>query len=111
MIIRKTEVDDAELVRLISLKSKAGAEVLYDRYAMVLLLVIIRIIPGKKEAEAVLEQTFIKVWNSFDHYIQQHGKLLPWMIVIARNLAKDAVMGKIISIRDGRQNLKKVKAN
>ncbi|MEB0260302.1 MULTISPECIES: sigma factor [unclassified Mucilaginibacter] len=96
MIIRKPGVDDAELVRLILLKSRAGAEVLYDRYAMVLLLVIIRIIPEKKEAEAVLEQTFIKVWNSFDVYIQQNGKLLPWMIVIARNLIKDTVKGKII---------------
>ncbi|MCO5937439.1 hypothetical protein NAF17_17965 [Mucilaginibacter sp. RB4R14] len=95
MIIRKPKVDDAELVRLISLKSRAGAEVLYDRYAMVLLLVIIRIVPEKKEAEAVLEQTFIKVWNSFDVYIRQNGKLLPWMIVIARNLIKDTINGKI----------------
>ncbi|MCO5951137.1 hypothetical protein [Mucilaginibacter flavidus] len=111
MIITKPGPNDAELIRLISLKSRTGAEFLYDRYAMVLLLVIIRIVPEKKEAVAVLEQTFIKIWNSFDLYIQQNGKLLPWMIVIARNLAKNAVMGKIISIRDGRQNLKKVKAN
>ena len=96
MIIRKPKVDDAELVRLISLKSRAGAEVLYDRYTMVLSLVIIRIVPGKKEAEAVLEQTFIKVWNSFNVYIRQNGKLLPWMIVIARNLIKDTINGKII---------------
>ncbi len=96
MIIRKPKVDDAELVRLISLKSRAGAEVLYDRYTMVLSLVIIRIVPEKKEAEAVLEQTFIKVWNSFDVYIRQNGKLLPWMIVIARNLIKDTINGKII---------------
>ena len=111
MMIIKPGVDDAELVRLISLKSRAGAEVLYDRYAMVLLLVIIRIVPGKKEAEGVLEQTYIKVWNSFDLYIQQNEKLLPWMIVIARNLAKDAVKGKIISSKNGSQNLKKIKAN
>lgn len=78
MIIRKPGVDDAELVRLISIKSRAGAEVLYDRYAMVLLLVIIRIVPGKKEAEGVLEQTYIKVRNSFDVYIQQNGKMLLW---------------------------------
>ena len=110
-MIIKPGVDDAELVRLISLKSRAGAEVLYDRCAKALMLVIIRIVPGKKEAEAVLEQTYIKVWNSFDHYIQQNEKLLPWMIVIARNLAKDSVKGKFISSKKVSQNLKKIKAN
>lgn len=111
MIIRQPKVDDAELVRLISIKSRVGTVALYDRYAKALMLVIIHIVPGKKEAEAVLEQTYIKVWNSFDHYIQQNEKLLPWMIVIARNLAKDAVKGKFISSKKVSQNLKKIKAN
>jgi DNA-directed RNA polymerase specialized sigma24 family protein len=91
MIIKKPGLDDAELIRLITIKSKVGAEAVYDKYAMVLLLVIIRIVPEKKEAEDILKQTYIKVWNSFDLYIEQKGKLLPWMIAIARNLAKDIV--------------------
>ncbi len=44
MIITKSGPDDAELIRLISLKSRTGAELLYHRYAMVLLLVIVLIV-------------------------------------------------------------------
>lgn len=66
-----------------------GAEALYDQYSQVLLLAIIRIVPQKKIAEDLLEQTFIKAWHSFDLYSTQQGTVLTWMMAIARGLAKD----------------------
>ena len=68
MIITNPGLDDAELVRLISLKSRVGAEVLYDRYAKFLLLVIFHIIPQKKITEDIIEETFLLAWSFIDDF-------------------------------------------
>jgi hypothetical protein len=48
MILKNSGLDDAELVRMICTKSRAGAEALYDSYAMALMLCIVRIVPQKE---------------------------------------------------------------
>jgi len=82
---------DEEIVKLVILKNRAGAEALYDRYATAIFLAIIRIIPQKDKAEDILKQTYIKVWNSFDNFESKNGKLLAWMRSIACSLANECV--------------------
>jgi len=91
MIIKNSRLDDAELFRLISIKSRVGAEALYDRYAAALMLAIIRITPQKEIAESVLEQTYIKAWYSFENYTPEKETLLAWMMCIAREMANESV--------------------
>jgi len=107
MIITNPGLDDAELVRLISLKSRVGAEVLYDRYAKFLLLVIFHIIPQKKITEDILEETFLLAWSFIDDFSFEKEKFFNWTIRIARNLAKDTTKVKIISINTTSKNSNK----
>ncbi len=86
---------DADLCKLILLKSRLGAEELYDRYAKALLLAIIRISKKKEIAESVLEQVFFKAWHSFENYIPEKETLLAWMMRIAREMANEAVSTSI----------------
>jgi RNA polymerase sigma-70 factor (ECF subfamily) len=94
MAFVKSVLTDADIVRLVRLKCRAGVEALYDRYAVALLIAIIRIVPQKDIAEDILEQAFIKIWNSFDLYSPQKKKLFTWMIAIARSLAIEALSAK-----------------
>lgn len=89
MILKNAGLDDAELFRMICTKSRAGAEALYDRYAVALLLCIIRIVPENEIAEDILQDTFLKIWSTIDCYSIKKEKLFTWMIAIARNLAKN----------------------
>ena len=82
---------DANLCKLILLKSRSGAEEIYDRYAKALFLAIIRISPKKEIAELILEQVFIKAWHSFENYRPEKETLLAWMMSIAREMANDRV--------------------
>lgn len=91
MIFINSALTDAEVVRLVRLKGRAGAEALYDRYAIALLVAIIRIVPQKEMAEDTLEKTFIKIWNTFDLYSPKNQKLFTWMIRIARDKAKEVL--------------------
>jgi len=56
--------------------------------------VISRIIADTSIAEDVLQETFIKIWNSFSGYSPEKGRLFTWMINIARNLAIDKIRSK-----------------
>ncbi|HEY0176039.1 MAG TPA: sigma-70 family RNA polymerase sigma factor [Pedobacter sp.] len=63
-------------------------------YSAALLGVISRIIQQPEIAEDLLQETFIKIWNSADNYDSSKGRLFTWMINLARNLAIDKLRSK-----------------
>jgi RNA polymerase sigma factor (sigma-70 family) len=62
---------------------------LYDNYSGAVYGVIIRIIKDEGVAQEVLQDVFLKVWDRFDHYNAQKGRLFTWIINVARNQAID----------------------
>lgn len=75
-------------------REKIAAEALYDMYSASLYGVIVRIVIHEELAEDVLQETFIKIWNSFNSYSAEKGRLFTWMVNIARNLSIDKVRSK-----------------
>ena len=75
-------------------KDKNGADALYDMYSSSLYGVIYRIIQHEEIAEDVLQETFVKIWNSCASYDAVKGRLFTWMVNIARNLAIDKTRSK-----------------
>ena len=67
---------------------------LYDMYSGALLGVISRIVPQVEIAEDLLQETFIKIWNSAGSYDNSKGRLFTWMMNIARNLSIDKLRSK-----------------
>lgn len=93
---RKTKISltEPELIQAIQNKDKIGAEALYDMYSSSLYGVIYRIVLHEEIAEDLLQETFIRIWNSFSSYDTSRGKLFTWMINIARNIAIDKTRSK-----------------
>lgn len=75
-------------------REKIAIEALYDMYSASLFGVILRIVNDDAIAEDVLQETFVKIWNSFSSYSTDKGRLFTWMVNIARNLAIDKVRSK-----------------
>ena len=75
-------------------KQTIAIQALYDMYSAALLGVISRIIQHQEVAEDLLQDTFIKIWNSGDSYDSSKGRLFTWMINVARNLAIDKLRSK-----------------
>ena len=63
-------------------------------YSASLFGVISRIVIDTAVAEDVLQDTFVKIWNSFSSYNTEKGRLFTWMVNIARNLAIDKIRSK-----------------
>ncbi|OOQ58698.1 RNA polymerase sigma factor [Mucilaginibacter pedocola] len=91
---RKISLTEDELVSALRNREKIAVEALYDMYSASLFGVISRIIPDTTAAEDVLQETFVKIWNSFSGYSSEKGRLFTWMVNIARNLAIDKVRSK-----------------
>jgi RNA polymerase sigma-70 factor (ECF subfamily) len=85
-------VDDGTDIRLLAelAQGQAGALAeLYRRRGGVLLSLLIRILGDDREAEEVLQDTFIQLWRKADQYNPAKSGPLTWMVMIARGLALD----------------------
>jgi RNA polymerase sigma-70 factor (ECF subfamily) len=91
---RKISLSEEELVRALKNREKIAIEALYDMYSSSLYGVISRIIADTATAEDLLQETFVKIWNSFSAYNAEKGRLFTWMVNIARNLAIDKIRSK-----------------
>jgi RNA polymerase sigma-70 factor (ECF subfamily) len=86
-----TQAEDLELVNgLVNQEPDALAR-LYDRYGTVLKAVIMKVLHDETEAEDVLQEVFLQVWDRAMHYSAEKGKLLSWLSTVARRRAIDRV--------------------
>jgi RNA polymerase sigma factor (sigma-70 family) len=92
---------EAELVELLQQRDQKAFSVLYERYSTSLYGVILKIIPDEKEAEDILQVTFIKIWKGISTYSKEKARIYTWMLNIAKNTAIDQVRSK-----QGKINLK-----
>ncbi len=91
---RKISLSEEELILALRQKDKLAAEALYDMYSSSLLGVIARIVQNNELAEDLLQETFLKIWNSFSSYSPDKGRLFTWMVNIARNISIDKIRSK-----------------
>ena len=86
-------------------REKIAIEALYDMYSSSLYGIISRIVLDTPTAEDVLQETFVKIWNSFASYSTEKGRLFTWMVNIARNLAIDKIRSKDFKNQNKNQEL------
>lgn len=91
---KKISLTEDDLVRALKGRETTAIKALYDMYSGALLGVISRIVLQPEVAEDLLQETFIKIWNSAESYDSSKGRLFTWMINIARNLSIDKLRSK-----------------
>src|SRR5438552_4185084 len=67
---------------------------LYDRYNGIVKALILRIIRNETEADDLLQEAFMEIWNQAKNFSAQKGKPLGWMVTLARRRAIDALRKK-----------------
>lgn len=75
-------------------QSESGFHHLYDNYSGALYGVILRIVQSKEYTEEIIQDVFVKIWNSIHQYDSAKGRFYTWMINIARNTAIDYLKSK-----------------
>ncbi|RKE81533.1 RNA polymerase sigma-70 factor (ECF subfamily) [Chryseobacterium sp. AG363] len=92
--IIKTTYSEEELIVLLREKNENGFHYLYDHYSGALYGIILRIVQSKEYTEEVIQDVFVKIWNSIHQYDSSKGRFYTWMINIARNTAIDYLKSK-----------------
>ncbi len=88
------DAEDVALLRATARGDRAAFASLYDRHAHILFGVALRIIRVRHEAEDVLQDTFLQIWQRAGDFDEQRGRVLPWMALLARSRALDRVRSK-----------------
>ena len=70
---------------------QAAMTALYDRYSSVVYSVALRVLQDTGAAEDVLQEVFLQLWRNPSAFDAARGNLGPWLAVITRNRAIDAV--------------------
>lgn len=71
----------------------------YDNYAPTLNGIIHRNVQNKECTEDLLQEVFVKIWNSIDSYDSRRGRLYTWMIAVALNHTIDFMRSKNSRVR------------
>jgi RNA polymerase sigma-70 factor, ECF subfamily len=83
------ELSDELLATRIAKGDSSALELLYDRYASIVLGIAFKVIGDQVLAEDVLQETFWRIWQSAATYQSERGTFSGWLFRIARNLAID----------------------
>jgi len=80
---------EIRIVALLKERKKEAISLVYDNYSPALYGLIVRIVNTRENAEEVLQNVLLKVWNNSDSYDASKGRLYTWLVNIARNSAID----------------------
>lgn len=88
------KLSENEVVSLLINRDEAGFNYLYENYSGALYGVILKVVIYNEEANEVMQDVFVKIWNSINQFDNAKGTLYTWMLNIARNSAIDKLKSK-----------------
>ena len=94
LVDRPSAAEERDLMRRIAEQDEAALAALYDRYSSLLFSLTLRIVKERQEAEDLLQEVFLQVWEkagSFDH---NRGHLYGWLVTLTRNRSIDRIRQK-----------------
>jgi len=85
---------DLELMEGIQAEDPDALSQLYDRYGGIVKALVLRVLHNEAEADDLLQEIFMEIWNQAKNFSAQKGKPLGWMVTLARRRAIDALRKK-----------------
>jgi len=83
-----------ELMERIVLRDPRALETLYERFSKALYGAILPIVKKKEDAEEILCEIFLQVWEKAASYDVHKGSVYTWLLRMARNRAIDKIRSK-----------------
>jgi RNA polymerase sigma-70 factor (ECF subfamily) len=91
--------EDISLIERIVARDERAVADLYDRHNRLLFGLILRILRDRSEAEEVLQEVFVQIWNKAETYNVALGSPAAWLVRVARNRAIDRLRANTVRLR------------
>jgi RNA polymerase sigma-70 factor (ECF subfamily) len=85
------EAADARLMHRIAARDRAAFAELYDRFSGPLFGAAMRILRDSAEAQDVVHDAFVALWEKADTFTPERGSPFSWAVTLVRNRAIDRV--------------------
>jgi RNA polymerase sigma-70 factor, ECF subfamily len=82
---------DIELLRQIAAGDRAAFAEFYDRHSTLMFSVASRILNDARDAEDVLQEAFLQIWEKAKNFDPKLGKASSWAAILVRNKAIDRI--------------------
>ncbi len=92
------QLSDAELVLALSRGDEQALASLYDRYGATLFGLLFRILKSRVEAEDILQEVFLYLWQHAKDFDEKRGRVFTWLVTISHSRAIDRL--RAINSRD-----------
>lgn len=98
MIVNQSARNDEDLRLLLRVKERdqTAFSELYDRYSALVYTMVLRVVKATDEAEDLLQEIFMQIWNKSSLFAQEKGSVYTWIVTIARRKAIDRLRSKDI---------------
>ena len=83
-----------DLIARIALRDRRAFDMLYAQTSGRLFAVAVRIMKNRVEAEDILQDAFIRIWQRADSFRPGQAQPISWLIAITRNLAIDRLRAR-----------------
>ena len=80
---------DTELLGQIAQGDRAAFSRCYDRYSGILFSIVVKVLNDPKEAEDVLQEVFLQIWDKAEVYKRELGAPFSWFVTMTRHKAID----------------------
>lgn len=91
---RRRNEEDIRLLEAVVRRDQSAFAELYDRYASLVYTLVLRMVRSAEEAEDLLQEIFLQVWNKAGTFVEVKGSVFTWVITIARNKTIDRLRSK-----------------
>ena len=88
---QETQDRDIELLRQIAAGDRSSFAEFYDRHSTLMFSVACKILNNNTEAEDVLQETFLQIWEKASKFDPKLGKASSWAAILVRNKAIDRI--------------------
>ncbi len=94
LLKRANTEEEIRLLERIVLKDQKALEKLYDLYSKIIYSIVLRIVKNQEDAEEILQNIFLQVWERARSFNRSRGTVYAWLITLARNKAIDKIRSK-----------------
>ena len=81
--------EDLKLMMRVVECDESALSALYDRYSKVVYTTVLRMVKLTDEAEDLVQEVFLQVWNKAGMFVGTKGSVYTWIMTIARRKAID----------------------
>src|SRR4030065_1518098 len=82
---------DEQLMAHLAMADIRAFEALYDRYGTLVYSTALRVVGDVQLAEDISQEGFLRIWRRPDYYVPQRGRIVTWLLSVARNGAVDQI--------------------